>query len=742
LAVVLTAASMARAIQTQVMIQGFLTNPSGTPYTTAQATEFRVYQGGNATTAGSGTLYYDETATVTPSASGVFNYPLGSGAPTVPFLVVSGATIPNILSTTTFDTSSAVYLEISVGGTVVLPRLQMLGTPYAALAGTSESLKPTTQPLITTSNLQASSGTFTASGSNQASLATSSSIIVNAGGVTAPYFNGTLNGNVNGTVTGGAGSVAAGSVTPGTFGPGVLVLPANVVGGIASTNTINTFPLPQSFPGGVIGSSANFTNGVTAASGTFTASGPTQYSLTTASGIIVAAGGVTAPYFNGMLIGSVSGGAGSVAAGSVTPGTFVPGVLVPPQNVIGGLASTNTVNTFPLIQSFPGGVTASSANFTNGITAASGTFTANGPNQASLATSSSIIVNAGGVTAPYFNGTLNGNVNGTVTGGAGSVAAGSVTPGTFGPGVLVPPANVVGGLASTNTVNTFPLVQSFPGGVVGSSASFANGVTAASATLTASGSTQYSLSAASGIVVAAGGVTAPYFNGMVIGNIPGNAANVTGTVAVANGGTGAATAAGAQTNLGVPSTTGSGASGTWGISITGSAGSTAGAPPIGSIVLYAGETEPPGWIETDGRSLSQSGTYSASWGNFNTAAIFAALGTAWGSSGAGVFNIPDFRGTFPRGWNHGKTGSYSDPDASARTNQYTSGTTGDNVGSYQVDAFRSHTHTTTAFNGYTSGGSAFTGYLSVSSLGNTSGASGGNETRPTNASVMYIIRVQ
>lgn len=42
-------------------------------------------------------------------------------------------------------------------------------------------------------------------------------------------------------------------------------------------------------------------------------------------------------------------------------------------------------------------------------------------------------------------------------------------------------------------------------------------------------------------------------------------------LAIADGGTGASTAANARTNLGVPSTTGSGASGTWGISITGNA---------------------------------------------------------------------------------------------------------------------------------------------------------------------------
>lgn len=38
-------------------------------------------------------------------------------------------------------------------------------------------------------------------------------------------------------------------------------------------------------PGGVVASSASFTNGVTASSGTFTASGPNQFSITTSSGI-------------------------------------------------------------------------------------------------------------------------------------------------------------------------------------------------------------------------------------------------------------------------------------------------------------------------------------------------------------------------------------------------------------------------------------------------------------------------
>ena len=46
-------------------------------------------------------------------------------------------------------------------------------------------------------------------------------------------------------------------------------------------------------------------------------------------------------------------------------------------------------------------------------------------------------------------------------------------------------------------------------------------------------------------------------------------------VTIAKGGTNAATASAARTNLDVPQTTGTGASGTWTINVTGSAGSVA-----------------------------------------------------------------------------------------------------------------------------------------------------------------------
>jgi microcystin-dependent protein len=359
------AASLAGAVQSQITIQGYAYNGSGTPYTTPQTAEFKVYQGGNATTAGSGALYFDETATISPSASGVFDYALGSGSPTAAYLVVGGNSVANVLSTTTFDTASAVYLEISVAGNIVLPRIQFHGAPYASLATVAEHLKPT--DVLTATTLTVSSGTFTASGPNQASITTSSGIV------------------------------------------------------------------------------------------------------------------------------------------------------------------------------------------------------AGGP-----------------VTAPAFVGTFYGNV----------------------------------------------------------------------------------------------------------------------------------------------------------------VGSAQGAPPIGSLLAYAGTGEPIGWVECNGRSLLQNGTATASWGSYSTSSLFAALGTIWGSAGAGVFNIPDLRGIFPRGWNHGKTGNYADPDATARGAQYPSGVTSDAIGSYQTDQLRSHTHT--YIEGVWPGGVTASGFSGSSgTMGSQpSGATGGNETRPMNASVMYLIRVQ
>ena len=73
------------------------------------------------------------------------------------------------------------------------------------------------------------------------------------------------------------------------------------------------------------------------------------------------------------------------------------------------------------------------------------------------------------------------------------------------------------------------------------------------------------------------------FSSQIQGDISGTALNVTGTVAVANGGTGSTTAGGARTNLGVPSLTGSGASGTWSINVTGNAATATSAVSVQGV---------------------------------------------------------------------------------------------------------------------------------------------------------------
>jgi microcystin-dependent protein len=147
--------------------------------------------------------------------------------------------------------------------------------------------------------------------------------------------------------------------------------------------------------------------------------------------------------------------------------------------------------------------------------------------------------------------------------------------------------------------------------------------------------------------------------------------------------------------------------------------------PVGTIMLYAGNSIPTGWILCDGSAISRS-TYST---------LFTALGTSWGQGdNSTTFNLPDMRGRFARGVD---AGADNDPDASGRTALHTGGNTGDNVGSYQSDEIKSHGHLITS-----GGGFGNTSLRRNGDGGNTSGTQneGGLETRPVNAGVYYIIK--
>ena len=113
--------------------------------------------------------------------------------------------------------------------------------------------------------------------------------------------------------------------------------------------------------------------------------------------------------------------------------------------------------------------------------------------------------------------------------------------------------------------------------------------------------------------------------------------------------------------------------------------------------------------------------------------LFAAIGTNFGiGDGSTTFNLPDIRGTFPRGQN---LGSGNDPDAASRTNP-NSGATGDAVGSYQGHDFLSHVHGILLHGNPGIGG---VGAFLTAVTSTTTNAAGGNETRPINVYTLYVI---
>lgn len=179
---------------------------------------------------------------------------------------------------------------------------------------------------------------------------------------------------------------------------------------------------------------------------------------------------------------------------------------------------------------------------------------------------------------------------------------------------------------------------------------------------------------------------------------------------------------------------------------------------VGSIISYAGISVPPGHLLCNGSAMSRTAYPN----------LFAVIGTSWGAGdGSTTFNLPDMRGRFMRGVDNG---AGNDPNAGSRTALFSGGNSGDNVGSYQLDATsknglsattdnagaHSHSHQRVSRqNGFAtldgvnfnSGGNPH--YLkligaSTSTTGdhthNISIGEGDVETRPLNASIYYIIK--
>jgi microcystin-dependent protein len=148
------------------------------------------------------------------------------------------------------------------------------------------------------------------------------------------------------------------------------------------------------------------------------------------------------------------------------------------------------------------------------------------------------------------------------------------------------------------------------------------------------------------------------------------------------------------------------------------------AVPPGAVMHFARSTPPAGWLKANGAAVSRS-IYSN---------LFAAIGTTFGAGdGSTTFNLPDLRGEFIRGWDESRG---ADP--------------GRNLGSWQEDNYKSHTHDwVRSFYGDNSGmyHPNFTDRIATGCDNPTytyGGAAikhnGGSETRPRNISLLACIK--
>ncbi|MBO1350518.1 MAG: tail fiber protein [Hormoscilla sp. GUM202] len=162
--------------------------------------------------------------------------------------------------------------------------------------------------------------------------------------------------------------------------------------------------------------------------------------------------------------------------------------------------------------------------------------------------------------------------------------------------------------------------------------------------------------------------------------------------------------------------------------------------PIGTIMAYGGETkgsaastlQNQGWLVCDGQEFTIA----------DYEKLYLTIGTYYGTASTpGKFKVPDLRGRFVRGVDYG-TGR--DPDAASRTASAAGGNKGDLVGSYQDDEFKSHHHFVMQSDDRADNSSTARTGAGQDSNDPTPATSdaGGNETRPKNIYVNWIIKAK
>lgn len=140
---------------------------------------------------------------------------------------------------------------------------------------------------------------------------------------------------------------------------------------------------------------------------------------------------------------------------------------------------------------------------------------------------------------------------------------------------------------------------------------------------------------------------------------------------------------------------------------------------VGTVAAFAMEEPPEGWLECNGQAI----------GRGEHARLFERIGTRFGAgNGATTFNVPDLRGEFVRGWDHGRG---VDPERA--------------LGTPQGHLLQSHHHAVLGWSPHPhdpmgeiwNNGWGMIKYQRSSFVTN---AVGGSETRPRNLALLFCIK--
>lgn len=150
--------------------------------------------------------------------------------------------------------------------------------------------------------------------------------------------------------------------------------------------------------------------------------------------------------------------------------------------------------------------------------------------------------------------------------------------------------------------------------------------------------------------------------------------------------------------------------------------------PNGSDVV------PAGWLECDGSAVSRT-TY---------ANLFAIIGTKWGAgNGTTTFNLPETRGEFIRGWDHGRgidTGRTFGSAQAGMVGPHTHPITDPGHDHNQQGSGSPGAQTTAKYEPSLSAGAPQATKTATATTGITINNNVGTETRPRNVAAMWIIK--